>query len=73
MVVTGGETAIALWKALGAEGLELLGAPRPGLALGRLRIPRRPALPLLTKAGGFGEPDLFVSLLGSELARSRSA
>jgi len=73
VAVTGGETAIALWKALGAEGLDLLGAPRPGLALGRLRLPRRPALTLLTKAGGFGDPDLFVSLLVANLARSRSA
>ena len=73
VAVTGGETAIALWKALGADGIELIGAPRPGIALGRLRIPRRPSLPLVTKAGGFGEPDLFVSLLVPDLARSRSA
>jgi uncharacterized protein YgbK (DUF1537 family) len=73
VAVTGGETAIALWKALGADGIELIGAPRPGIALGRLRIPRRPSLPLVTKAGGFGEPDLFVSLLVPDLARSGSA
>ncbi len=73
VAVTGGETAIALWKALGAEGLDLLGAPRPGLALGRLRVPGRPPLPLLTKAGGFGEPELFASLLAPDLTRSRSA
>jgi uncharacterized protein YgbK (DUF1537 family) len=73
VAVAGGETAIALWKALGAEGLDLLGAPRPGVALGRLRMPRPPALPLLTKAGGFGDPDLFVSLLVPHLTRSRSA
>ena len=33
----------------------------PGLALGHLRVRGREPLPLLTKAGGFGAPDLFVS------------
>jgi uncharacterized protein YgbK (DUF1537 family) len=62
VVVTGGETAVALWSALGAERMELLGAPAPGLAFGHLRVPGRDPLPLLTKAGGFGPPDLLVSL-----------
>jgi uncharacterized protein YgbK (DUF1537 family) len=68
IAVTGGETALALCEALGAEGIDLVGSPRPGLALGRVRTARHPALPLLTKAGSFGEPDLFVSMLGPVLA-----
>jgi uncharacterized protein YgbK (DUF1537 family) len=71
VAVTGGETAIALCDALGAETIDLIGPPRPGLALGRLRTPRHPGLSLLTKAGGFGEPDLFVSMLMPLLARDR--
>jgi uncharacterized protein YgbK (DUF1537 family) len=62
VVVTGGETAVALWSALGAERIDLVGAPAPGLAFGHLRVPGREPLPLLTKAGGFGQPDLLVSL-----------
>jgi uncharacterized protein YgbK (DUF1537 family) len=62
VLVAGGDTALALVEALGAEGIDLIGAPRPGLALGRLRLPDRPALALLTKAGGFGADDLFASL-----------
>ena len=62
VVVTGGETAVALWTALGAERIDLIGAPAPGLALGQLRVPGRDPVPLLTKAGGFGPPDLLVSL-----------
>jgi uncharacterized protein YgbK (DUF1537 family) len=62
VAVTGGETALALVEALGAEGIELAGAPRAGLALGRLRSPACADLHLLTKAGGFGAPDLFVTL-----------
>jgi uncharacterized protein YgbK (DUF1537 family) len=63
VAVTGGETAWAFCEALGAETIELIGSPRPGLALGRLVRRGHPTLSLLTKAGGFGEPDLFVSML----------
>jgi uncharacterized protein YgbK (DUF1537 family) len=62
VVATGGETALALVEALGAEHLDLVGAPRPGLALSDLRLPGRPGFPLITKAGGFGEDELLVSL-----------
>jgi uncharacterized protein YgbK (DUF1537 family) len=62
VVVTGGETAVALYQALDAERIDLVGVPAPGLALGWLRAPRHPALGIVTKAGGFGAPDLLVSL-----------
>ena len=68
VLVTGGETAVALYRALGAERIDLDGAPRPGLAMGRLRLPGRAALPLVTKAGGFGPPELFVSLAREAVA-----
>ena len=63
VVVTGGETALALYRALGATRIDLVGAPGPGLALGRLQAPGRATLTVMTKAGGFGPPRLFVSLL----------
>jgi uncharacterized protein YgbK (DUF1537 family) len=62
VAVTGGRTALALWEALEAERMDLVGPPAPGLAFGYLRTPGHPALALLTKAGGFGGADLFVSL-----------
>jgi uncharacterized protein YgbK (DUF1537 family) len=62
VAVTGGETAVALWTVLGADRLDLLGVPAPGLALGQLRVRGREPLTVLTKAGGFGPPDLFVAL-----------
>ena len=62
VVVTGGDTALALYDALGRGRLELVGPPAPGLALARLTVPGRDALWLVTKAGGFGDPDLIVSL-----------
>ena len=73
VAVTGGETAWALCEALGARAIELIGPPRPGLALGRLVRRGHPALPLLTKAGAFGEPDLFASLLLAVPARGGRA
>ena len=77
VAVTGGETAVALWVALGADRLDLVGVPASGLALGHLRVRGREPLTLLTKAlledegtfiellfdeDGMRVPDLFVSL-----------
>ncbi|MBI3637151.1 MAG: hypothetical protein HY216_13225 [Candidatus Rokubacteria bacterium] len=62
IVVTGGDTAVALYDALGRGRLELVGPPGPGLALARLAVPGRDDIWLVTKAGGFGDPDLLVSL-----------
>jgi D-threonate/D-erythronate kinase len=62
VAVTGGQTAHALMRACGAAHLELVGAPAPGLALGRLVASDGGTLPLLTKAGGFGPPDLYLTL-----------
>jgi len=62
VAVTGGETAVALLETLGCERMDLVGAPRPGLALGYLRASNYPSLPALTKAGGFGPDNLFVAL-----------
>ena len=67
VLVTGGDTAYALMSALGAECLELSGAPASGLALGELIVDGAPRLPVLTKAGGFGAIDLFVTLLGGRV------
>jgi uncharacterized protein YgbK (DUF1537 family) len=61
LAVTGGDTALAVCRALGVTTIDVDGPPAPGLALGRIRrqgAPRR----LLTKAGGFGQPDVFVAL-----------
>ncbi len=63
IAVTGGDTAVALLRAVGATRLELSGAPSSGLALGDAVVDSTSRLPLLTKAGGFGPPDLFLALL----------
>ena len=73
LAVTGGETAYEVLQALGATRLDLLGAPASGLALGALTAAGSPRLngsplPLLAKAGGFGAPDLFLTLLEGRAA-----
>ena len=68
VAVTGGHTAVALFEALRAERIDLVGVPAPGLAFGWLRAPAHPELAVLTKAGSFGAPDLFVNLYEEALA-----
>lgn len=63
VVVTGGETALALFGVLGATRLELTGTPSSGLALGEVVVTTSSIFPVLTKAGGFGAPDLLRRLI----------
>ncbi|MEU7036895.1 four-carbon acid sugar kinase family protein [Streptomyces sp. NPDC046237] len=53
LVLTGGETAVAALEALGAAGVDLVDEPEPGVARGVLL--GRPRIPVLIKAGGFGD------------------
>jgi D-threonate/D-erythronate kinase len=64
VAVTGGETAVALLRVIGAAHVEISGAPASGLALGdAIADVSSSAVPLLTKAGGFGPPELFLALM----------
>jgi uncharacterized protein YgbK (DUF1537 family) len=60
LLLTGGETAIAVLRALGARGLRLAGELEPGLAVGILVGGRFDGLVAITKAGGFGDADALV-------------
>ncbi|MFJ9828593.1 four-carbon acid sugar kinase family protein [Streptomyces sp. NPDC101160] len=62
LVLTGGETAAAVLGALGATGIELYDEPEPGIARGTLHGPGAPRLPVLIKAGGFGDDGTLVRL-----------
>ena len=57
ILLTGGETAIAVLRTLGASGLRLAGEIEPGLALGTLAGGPFDGLVVMTKAGGFGDGD----------------
>ncbi|MEV5981032.1 four-carbon acid sugar kinase family protein [Streptomyces sp. NPDC052114] len=66
LVVTGGETATTVLRALDITGLHLLDEPEPGIALGtplgRPGLPAPAGPPVLVKAGGFGDDDLLLRL-----------
>ena len=67
LVLTGGDTAAAVCDALGASGFWLTDEVMPGMAMGTLVGGRHPALPIVTKAGGFGDDDALrhaVAFLG---------
>ena len=59
LVISGGATAQVALRALGITTLELHGEALPGLP-----IARAGGLTIITKSGGFGEPDTLLRLLG---------
>jgi uncharacterized protein YgbK (DUF1537 family) len=62
VLLTGGETAYSVCRALGARALALGGEAEPGVAIGRLLDGPFDGLTVLTKAGGFGDPDTLTRL-----------
>jgi uncharacterized protein YgbK (DUF1537 family) len=60
LVITGGETATTVLQPLGVTGIDLLDEPEPGVVRGSL-IGRLP-LPVLIKAGGFGDDAMLLRL-----------
>ncbi|MER5280728.1 four-carbon acid sugar kinase family protein [Streptomyces sp. NPDC002809] len=60
LVVTGGETAATVLRALGIDGIDLFDEPEPGVARGTPLGPL--ALPVLIKAGGFGDDGMLLRL-----------
>ena len=60
LFATGGETARAILEGWGISSLHMLGELEPGLPFSFGRIHDRP-LPILTKAGAFGNQDTLVS------------
>jgi 4-hydroxythreonine-4-phosphate dehydrogenase len=62
LVATGGETARAVMQAWGISALRLLAEVEPGLPLSVTEGWHRP-LPVITKAGAFGQPSALVHCL----------
>jgi uncharacterized protein YgbK (DUF1537 family) len=57
LVLTGGDTAVRVARGLGATGLRVHDEIEPGVPVGRLLGPR--PYRVVTKAGGFGSPDVL--------------
>jgi uncharacterized protein YgbK (DUF1537 family) len=61
--VIGGDTAFAVIAALGLPALSPIGEVVPGVPVTRLVLPDRTRdLLLITKAGGFGDPDVLCQV-----------
>jgi D-threonate/D-erythronate kinase len=67
IVLTGGDVAAAVCREIDVTGVTLYGEIEPGMPVGLLESSQVAGLPILTKAGGFGDRKAFVRTL--ELAR----
>jgi len=63
LVLTGGDAAIAVSRAVGAEALWLGGEVQSGVPWGRLAGGLAPGLPVVTKAGGFGDDGALLAAM----------
>jgi len=61
VVATGGDTALAILQRLGVAILRVAGSLLPGIPVSRIQCGESP-LWFVTKAGGFGSPDAFVTI-----------
>ncbi|WP_392559567.1 D-threonate kinase [Orbus mooreae] len=63
LFLTGGDVAIAIAKSLGATGFHIVGEVTPGVPYGRLIGKIQKNYQIFTKAGGFGEQNIFTKSL----------
>ena len=64
LFLSGGDTAHAVLKSIGATGIRLMGEIVPGMAQGTLIGGIFDSLPVVTKAGAFGKKETLVALHG---------
>jgi uncharacterized protein YgbK (DUF1537 family) len=63
LVLTGGDTALAVCRALGASAVALVDEVVPGVPSSRLVDGPHTGLVIVTKAGSFGETDVIVKVI----------
>ena len=63
LVIVGGETASYLCKLLQVDAVSILGEITPGIPCGRFIGGRADGTLVVTKAGGFGEPNCLAKIL----------
>jgi D-threonate/D-erythronate kinase len=67
LLMTGGDVAAAICREIDVTGAMLYGEIEPGMPVGLVESSQVSGLPILTKAGGFGDRKAFVRTL--EMAR----
>ncbi|SPE42145.1 conserved hypothetical protein [Candidatus Sulfopaludibacter sp. SbA3] len=60
LVLSGGDTAAAVCRLIGARRIDLCDEILPGIPWGILRCGRFDGVPVVTKSGGFGAPDALI-------------
>ena len=68
LVATGGDTVEAILDAFGIAALDVLGEFRPGIPVSRGAASGGADLTLVSKAGGFGAPELFAEIAAETIA-----
>ena len=68
LAATGGDTVEAILDAFDIAALDVLGEFRPGIPVSRGAAPGGAGLTLVSKAGGFGAPDLFAEIAAATAA-----
>lgn len=63
LVLSGGDTALAVLDALGVQIVFPQGEAAPGLPWFLIERPNRPSIRCIVKSGGFGGPDTLANLL----------
>ncbi len=71
LFLSGGDTATAVLRAMGAQGIRLHGEIVPGMAVGTLMEGPMEGLPVVTKAGAFGQKETLVALHEHWLKKGR--
>lgn len=61
IMATGGTTALKLLEGFSGEGIEMVEEIEPGVPIGRIVGGRLDGVRILTKAGGFGSPEVFCT------------
>ena len=60
VILTGGDTAVAVCRALGVTSIRVLEEVAPAIPLGRMQTADGKLMWVITKAGAFGSPDALV-------------
>ncbi len=71
VIVTGGDTAMALLDVLCTQSLEIVGEVEPFVPIGIVRGGKWEGMVIITKTGGFGREDVFLKALDYLDKRSR--
>lgn len=78
LVVTGGDTAVHITRAIGGTEIVICQEVEPGIPLGILKREGAGEIPMVTKAGAFGSPNAFCKAIdalhgaGSEALQEES-